>query len=241
MPYNSSTKFMRTKPEGTRFALFLLTERLEMLQGFTSDENLLLATLNSKSARPRISSELQRTDLGGLIQAFKEAALTDPNAEKSVQNLTSQQATEDSSQLNRRALITTDGFAALAHYLQATPGRKSLIWLSGSFPLTFVANEKPNVDTANLSPIYNTYSDLVRKTANLLAEAHIAVYPVNARGLTVDVQPGINENPNPSMVGLPGSGAPAIAHVSVGGTNQASSIVAPSALDQRMDELRKDR
>ena len=28
-------KFLRTKPEGTKFALFLLTERLEMLQGFT--------------------------------------------------------------------------------------------------------------------------------------------------------------------------------------------------------------
>ena len=234
-------KFLRTKPEGTKFAIFLLTERLQMLQGFTSDENLLLATLNSKSARPTISSELQRTDLGGLIEGFKEAALTDPNAENAVQNLTDQRAIEDSSQLNRRALITTDGFAALAHYLQATPGRKSLIWLSGSFPLTFFANDKPNVDTANLSPVMNTYADIVRKTANLLAEAHVAVYPVNARGLTVDVQPGIDENPNPSMMGLPGSGAPAIAHVSVGGTNQASSIVAPSALDQRVDELRKDR
>ena len=235
------TKFMRTKPAGTRFALFLLTERLEMLQGFTTDENLLLATLSSKSARPRISSELQRTDLGSLVEAFKEAALTDPNAENSVQNLTNQQATEDASQLNRRALITTDGFAALAHYLQANPGRKSLIWLSGSFPLTFVANDKPNVDTSNLSPIFKTYSDLVRKTANLLAEAHIAVYPVNARGLAVQVQPGIDEALNPSTMGLPGSAAPAIAHVSVGGTNQASSIVAPSALDQRVDQLRNER
>jgi hypothetical protein len=107
--------------------------------------------------------------------------------------------------------------------------------------LTFVANDKPNVDTSNLSLISRTYSDLVRKTANLLAEAHIAVYPVNARGLAVQVQPGIDEALNPSTMGLPGSAAPAIAHVSVGGTNQASSIVAPSALDQRVDQLRNDR
>ncbi len=234
-------KFLRTKPEGTKFAIFLLTEQLQMLQGFTTNENLLLATLNSKSARPTISSELNRTDLGGLIEGFKEMAVTNPNAEHAAQGLTNQQAIEDSTQLNRRALVTTDGFAALAHYLQATPGRKSLIWLSGSFPLSFVANDKPNVDTANLTPIFNTYSALVRKTANLLAEAHVAVYPVNARGLTVDVMPDMNENPNPSVIGLPGSGAPAIANVSVGGTNQASSIVAPSGLDQRVDELRKDR
>jgi VWFA-related protein len=234
-------KFLRTKPVGTKFALFLLTERLEMLQGFTSDENLLLATLNSKSARPRISSELQKMDMGRIIEGYKEAAQSNPNLERTVQELTNSQATLDASQLNRRALITTDGFGALAHYLQATPGRKSLIWLSGSFPLTFIANENPNVDTANLSSIMNTYSDLVRNTANLLAEAHVAVYPVNARGLTANVLPGVDENPNPSVIGLPGSAAPAIAQVSVGGTNQASSIAAPSALDQRIDELRKDR
>ena len=234
-------KFLRSKPEGTKFAIFLLTEQLKMLQGFTTDENLLVATLNSKSARPTISSELHRTDLGGLIQDFKEMALTNTNGEQAAQDLTNQQAIQDSTQLKRRALVTTDGFAALAHYLQATPGRKSLIWLSGSFPLSFVANDKPNVDTANLTPVFNTYSDLVRKTANLLAEAHIAVYPVSARGLTVDVMPGMNENLNPSVVGMPGTGAPPIAHVSAGGTNQAGSIVAPSAFDQRADELRKDR
>ena len=166
-------KFLRTKPKGTKFALFLLTERLQMLQGFTSDENLLLATLDSKSVRPRIPSELQRMDLAGLIQDHKEQALSNPNLEQSVQELTNQQATLDSAQLDRRALITTDGFDALAHYLRATPGRKSLIWLSGSFPLLFLANEKLNVDTANFSPAYSTYSDLVRKTANLLAESHM--------------------------------------------------------------------
>ena len=141
-------KFLRTKPEATKFALFLLAERLQMLQGFTSDENLLLATLNSKSARPRISSELQKMDLGSLIEGHKQQAMISPNMESSVQDLTRQQATLDSAQLDRRALITTDGFAALAHYLNAIPGRKSLIWLSGSFPLSFLANEKLNVDTA---------------------------------------------------------------------------------------------
>ena len=233
-------KFLRSKPEGTRFALFLLSERLQMLQGFTSDTNLLLATLN-KNARPRNSSALQKTDLGNIIQGYKDAAQSDPNLQLDVQNLTNDQASMDAMQVNRRALITTDGFAALANYLKATPGRKSLIWLSGSFPLSFIANERTNADTANASPVMNTYSELVRKTANLLAEAHLAVYPVNARGLAVNVQPGIEENPSSSMTALPGSGAPAIAHVAVGGTNQASSMTAPSALDQRMDDLRKDR
>jgi hypothetical protein len=57
----------------------LLTERLEMLQGFTADENLLLATLGSKSARPRISSELQKRIWEALIEGYKEAAQSNPN------------------------------------------------------------------------------------------------------------------------------------------------------------------
>lgn len=234
-------KFLRTKPAGTKFALFLLTERLQMLEGFTSDENLLLATLNSKSAQPRISSELQRMDLSSLIESTKQQALISPNLEQGVQALTNQQATLDAAQLDRRTLVTTDGFAALAHYLTATPGRKSLIWLSGSFPLTFLANDKPNVDTATLTTVQNTYSDLVRKTTNLLAESHVAVYPVNARGMDVAVLPGVDENPNPQVTGLPGSMVPAIAHVSTGVTNQASSMTAPSDLQKRMDELEKGR
>jgi len=233
-------KFLRTKPAGTKFALFLLTERLQMLQSFTADENLLLATLGGKSAQPRISSDLRKFDLGSIIEGYKQQTQTDPNLERDVQQLTNDQANLNATQLDRRAVITTDGFAALANYLNATPGRKSLIWLSGSFPLSFVANENPNVDTATLTPVQNTYSGLVRKTTNLLAESHIAVYPVNARGLTTDVLPGINENPNASVI-LPGSMAPAIAHVSAGATNQASSIAAPSALDQRIDEQRQDR
>jgi VWFA-related protein len=234
-------KFLRTKPAGTKFALFLLTERLQMLQGFTTDENLLLATLGSKSARPRISSELQKMDLGSIIEGYRQQAQYDPAMERDVQELTNSQASLDATQLDRRAIVTTDGFAALANYLNATPGRKSLIWLSGSFPLSFVANANANVDTANLTPVQNSYSGLVRKTTNLLAESHIAVYPVNVRGLVVNVLPGVDENPDSSVSTLPGSSAPAIAHVSTGGTNQASSMAAPSALDQRMDEQRQDR
>ncbi|MGD0910688.1 MAG: VWA domain-containing protein [Terracidiphilus sp.] len=235
-------KFLRTKPAGTRFALFLLTERLEMLQGFTSDENLLLATLGGKSARPRVSSEMQRMDLTSIIEGSRAQALVNPGAETNVQNLVNTQANLDAAQVDRRAAVTTNSFAALAHYLNATPGRKSLIWLSGSFPLSFFANEKPNADTATLTPVMNTYSGLVRETTNLLAESHIAVYPVNVRGLVVNLLPDATRNPSAAEPGLPGSQAPAIEHIATnGGTNQASAIAAESEVEQRMDEQRQDR
>jgi len=235
-------KFLRTKPAGTQFALFLLTERLQMLQGFTADQNLLLATLNGKSARPRISSEMARMDLGGVIQGERQEAQINPGIERNVQNLVNTQANLDAAQLDRRVLVTTDGFAALAHYLTATPGRKSLIWLSGSFPLSFLANDKPSADTDTLTPVMNTYSGLVRETTNLMAESHIAVYPVNVRGLVVNSLPGSDQHPDTEAPGLPGSGAPAQARIATNaGTNQASAIAPPSELEQSMNEQRQDR
>lgn len=235
-------KFLRTKPAGTKFALFLLAERLQMLQGFTADQNLLLATLGGKSARPRISSEMARMDLGSVIAADRQEAQINPGMEANVQRLVDTQANLDAAQIDRRVLVTTNSFDALAHYLTATPGRKSLIWLSGSFPLSFIANEKPNADTATLTPVINTYSGLVQETTNLLAESHIAVYPVNVRGLTVNLLPGSDQHPDTETPGLPGSGAPSEARVTTaGGTNQASAIAAPSELEQSMNEQRQDR
>ena len=117
------TKFLRTKPAGTKFALFLLAEHMQMLQGFTTDGNLLLATLGSKSAQPRITTQLEKMDLTSVIEGFRQKAMVDGGAEVDVQIFTGIQANLDATQVNRRIVVTTGSFAALARYLNATPGR----------------------------------------------------------------------------------------------------------------------
>jgi hypothetical protein len=83
---------------------------------------------------------------------------------------------------DRRMSVTVGAFAQLARYLSGIPGRKNLVWLSGSFPLGIYP------DTTGQSPFIQgrNYSDELRKAANLLAEAHVAVYPVNVQGLVTD-------------------------------------------------------
>jgi hypothetical protein len=73
---------------------------------------------------------------------------------------------------------------ALAHALSGYPGRKNLIWLSESFPF----NIFPDVDAASLAVGGNwsavrDYSRDVMRTADILTDAQVAVYPVDARGL----------------------------------------------------------
>jgi hypothetical protein len=59
------------------------------------------------------------------------------------------------------------------------PGRKNLLWMSGSFPL----NVLPNSDLANPFSVALSMEDEFRETTNLLTRAQVAVYPIDARGL----------------------------------------------------------
>jgi VWFA-related protein len=47
-------EFVRNKPEGTRFAVFMLTDRLYQVQGFTEDRNVLAQAVDPKSPHSKI-------------------------------------------------------------------------------------------------------------------------------------------------------------------------------------------
>ncbi len=47
-------KFIKTKPAGTRFAIYVRTDGLYLVQGFTADKDLLYAALNPDSPKPHV-------------------------------------------------------------------------------------------------------------------------------------------------------------------------------------------
>ena len=47
-------KFIQSKPEGTRFAIFMLSDGLHLVQGFTSDKNLLFAVIDPNRSHPHV-------------------------------------------------------------------------------------------------------------------------------------------------------------------------------------------
>lgn len=65
--------------------------------------------------------------------------------------------------------FTLEAIDQLAMYLQAIPGRKNVIWFTGSFPLNTLSTD-PN--------ILRGYGPDVANTANLLASARITIYPI---------------------------------------------------------------
>jgi len=73
---------------------------------------------------------------------------------------------------------TSQAMKQIARNVANIPGRKSLVWISGGFPLYI--GERDSIGAR--SQRYD-FSPLISATAKMLANADLAVYPVDARGL----------------------------------------------------------
>jgi VWFA-related protein len=192
-------EYLNKAPAGTRIAIFGLTTKLSMLQGFTSDMAVLKAALTQSKGAPQASQILSDPVNGGPIgsTALSDALANDPTAvdgmvtQEMVDSVNRFQAMNASFQQDMRAQYTLNAFDLLARYLVGIPGRKNVIWFSGSFPL----NVEPNVTEQDPNDSVVRNDEEVRKTDNLLTRAQVAVYPVDARGVMTDPSQNFaNEN-----------------------------------------------
>jgi len=67
---------------------------------------------------------------------------------------------------------------SIAHYVAGYPGRKNLLWISSSFPIKLDGASFGMDDKG-----YANYEAQIRRAANALSDAKIAVYPVNPAGV----------------------------------------------------------
>lgn len=203
--------YVRHAKPGMRVAIFGLTNRLIMLQGFTADPAVLRAAVEHHLIA-RASTLLDDPVSGGsgpesMSDVMQDAAPAAGSAgaaafAQTVASVQQFEAEEKAVQTKMRAQYTLDAFNALAHYLSNLPGRKNLIWFSGSFPIQV----EPDPSLNDPFSVLEDSNEELRETTNLLTRAQTAVYPVDARGLMsppmLDVsQPGSKYVRNPSAYG----------------------------------------
>ena len=193
----------KIKP-GTSLAIFGLSSQLRMIAGFSTDLGALARALKSPKGAAGQSivrdSEQMVQDAGvtpsggGSVNGSGSTALAGATPlPGSPQAATSQgpgmnfaqaaldfQARMTSFQMDQRVTMTLEAFRELARYLSAIPGRKNVIWFSGSFP-GVIAPEDGSGQTPSSAVRY--YVEQVQETTEMLAEARISLYPVDARGL----------------------------------------------------------
>ncbi len=179
-------KYLRQIPAGTRMAIFALTTQLRMLQGFTSNPEILRALVEGKKTLPGGSPLMDDAMTGDepgaddpMMDIIADSEGSNPDAATMEANLQQFEAEQQAFQLQLRARYTLDAFNLLARYLNQLPGRKNLIWFSGSFPISIL----PDPDLQNPFVIVDSAEDEFRETTDLLARSQVAVYPIDARGL----------------------------------------------------------
>jgi VWFA-related protein len=140
-------KFLRTVDPKDRIAIYTLGKTLRVLCDFTNDSEALrktLAPFRGSTGADVITGDPDAANTGNVVldefidqsnQTFAVGANVD------------------------RARATVAAFAAIAGHVADLPGRKTLIWVTGSLPISLAG------------------------VANALNRANLAVYPVDARGL----------------------------------------------------------
>lgn len=183
-------QYVKKAKPGTRIAIFGLSRRLFLLQGFSSDPQLLKDAVQHKLT-PRASSLLDDAVGSGATpdapSDLAANAMTNMPGGGSaagivVSSMQQFEAEQKAFQAQLRIQYTLDAFNALAHYLSAFSGRKNLVWFSGSFPINIL----PAPGLNNPFAVMEDNDPEFRETTNLLSRAQVAVYPVNARALQAD-------------------------------------------------------
>jgi VWFA-related protein len=173
--------YLKAVPPGTRIAIFGLTTRLTALQDFTSDPETLKTVLAHQLSKGSPLLDDPAGDSG--IQNSQADVLEDAGIDPGVvANLRDFEAHTQSFQLHLRAKYTLDAMNQIARYLSDIPGRKNLIWFSGSFPVNILPDTTGTL-TDPFAAMASSEAEF-RETVDLLARSQVAVYPIDARGLT---------------------------------------------------------
>jgi len=165
-----------------RIALYVLDSRLHVLADFTGDTGAIaraLAEVGGRTSGELSASEPPKPERQTDRFQWLEREMT--RMDRSIADLATQ----------ARAEMTLRALEAIGRHLSRVPGRKTLLWVSDAFPLAmgFDANDvltrsaQPEERSAPAPTALNLSAEL-SQTARVLTDANVALYPVEARGLT---------------------------------------------------------
>ena len=198
-------KFLaRQYDPNTKLAVIALTNKLTVLQNFTQDPLLLRAALgrylaqNPALARndgqmeaPSASVPPPTVNLpphatggptgsgpdpglpatlaagGASASIFEDIAYMMDRFEREAENFSR----------DTRISATLSALEQIARFMSGQNGRKVLLWFSTGFPFAVVGDSPSAMETQR------NYGDQIRRTINLLNDAHVATYTIDAGGL----------------------------------------------------------
>jgi VWFA-related protein len=161
-------KFLKAIQPEDRIALYGLSTTLMVLHDFTDDADALTQGLDRFKASENVetsSTKFKESNIGGIGDGINN----DINQRVSDIYMAS------------RAANTAAALEAIAKHMAGLPGRKNLVWVSGSFPMSIGYFQKR---LPGARPDRQAFEPQVAAAARALSGANVAIYPVDARALT---------------------------------------------------------
>lgn len=183
--HQQALKFLKSAKPGTRMAIFTMGLGLHFIQGFNDDPAVLAAAVNNKKNNEVQSSEMLKGQEESNAQSGLVGMMSAPAGnggtvapQAMITALQSFMNENDSSQAIDEGFITLANVQRLAAFLEGFPGRKNIIWFAERMPSVFITGSGGTNNPA--------LADEIQKTLAMLASARAAIYPVYARGVSVD-------------------------------------------------------
>jgi len=213
-------KFLQTLKPEEHVALYALTNHLYILHDFTQDSAALVEAIGRFTPKESAAFDASTTAMIDLVSATGDSSwaafqnnLNNANGEIADQNTIN------------RVISTASAIEAIANHISIVPGRKSLVWVSGGFPLSIGLTSIGSVDrdtqtfatgtlasTASDNPVGGSSapnqltrpdreqlsnSPDVATAVQALNRANVSIYPIDVKG--VELHAGMSsDNRTPS-------------------------------------------
>ena len=162
-------------PTGARLAIFTLGQTFHMVRGFTAESSATLKALIDPKSGTEAKFEPQMASPHRIVsENLACEGIRSPAGQAACRDFMNEERAE---RAGDRISMTLQAFQALARYLAQFPGRKNVMWISGTFPLSFFP------ETSRRGG-HGKYQSEIRQTAELLTADQVAVYPISATGIS---------------------------------------------------------
>jgi VWFA-related protein len=184
-------KFMEKLPAGQPIAIYLLGNKLALIQDFTSNPGILRkAIANVKRQGSKALDNAAGTTRMADMPVGSVALYTIMDVPQIAAQLEEFRDQHTAAKADYRVRFTLDALNSLARTLSGYPGRKNLVWISETFPFSIVLD---NITSQN----NRDFSRDVAATGSALGNAQVAIYPVDARALVGNSDFSVGSDPNP--------------------------------------------
>jgi VWFA-related protein len=177
--HQQMVKMLGSIPADVPVAVFLMADRLRLLQSFTTDPKLLREAAAKTVVVGQTTPDQDPLDDPNSLSAALEGT---PNLPAGLlAGLEGFEQKTFSFALSVRTQKTLDALRGIARYLGGYPGRKNVLWISTSFPLMFWPSDQGG-GGLSFDDLRGFQGDM-QEVGSALMDAKIAIYPMDPGGV----------------------------------------------------------